>query len=177
MQTETERPMAFRNDDEARAEFDRLLGVAEAEREEKRAPRCNLPAVLRDYEQVEGRPGLYRRGMTIETEARALELYGQFSTGRVDSLIRIGIGLAACVLFRVNLPSDEAEAREKILAFARGDVEEEEIFAPMTEREVGKLFKNSEELDRLVLAPLGYRINETSEAGSTEDGAAETGKK
>ena len=151
-------------DAEWRREMDELLAKAQAEFKKSQPREFTLPQMLGEYEKVEGKDGVYIRPMCLEVELRALELYDTLSDGTVTGLARIAVGIAACVLYRLGLPSDEATARRTILAYVRGEVPETDIFVPLTEVEVGRLFRNTDELKRLVLDPLDIRLLDAGEA-------------
>lgn len=152
---------------EREREFDELLKTAVSENASKRGPVYSLPQMLGEYEAVPDKPGLYLRPMCLETELRAIELYEIVGDGSIAGQMRVGIGIAAASLFRLNLPNDATEAREKILAYARGEVSEDEIFQQLTEIEVGRLIKSTDELKKLVLDPL--EINFSGEAKADGD--------
>lgn len=139
-------------------DFDALLKEAAAEFQNKNRPKYTMPQVLGEYRAVEEKPGLYARPMCLEVELRALELYEIVGNGTVSGLARIGVGIASAVLYRAVLPMDEAEARQTITAYVRGQVKEEEIFQPISETEVGRMFRDTDELRRLVLDPLNLTI-------------------
>jgi hypothetical protein len=148
-------------------DFDALLKEAAEEFAKKHRPKYTMPQVLNEYRAVDGKPGLYLRPMCLEVEMRALEAYNIYSDGTAVGLARIAMSIAAGVLYRLVLPNDNEEARAKILAYARGDVAEEELFQPVTEREVGRMFRDSDELSRLVMDPLDMTIGGTKK---TEEG-------
>jgi hypothetical protein len=139
-------------------DFDALLAEAQATFAEKNRPKYSMPQVLGDYRKVDGKPGLYARPMCLELELRALELYEIFANGTASGLARIGAELAADVLYRLRLPFEETEAKERIHGYLKGEVPEDEIFVPLTSREVGRIFRDTEELSNLVLNPLGLRV-------------------
>lgn len=144
-------------------DYDALLKEARATFEEKTRPKWTMPQVLNEYRAVEGKPGVYLRPMCLEVEMRALEAYNIYSDGTAVGLARVAMAIAAGVLYRLVLPIEDEEARARILAYVRGDVPEDELFVPLTEREVGRLFKNSEELRELVLNPLELNLGGTTE--------------
>lgn len=154
-------------------DFDSLLKEAAAEFTNKNRPKYTMPQVLNEYRAVEGKPGLYLRPMCLEVEMRALEAYNAYSDGSAVGLAKVAMAIAAGVLYRLVLPFDDEEARARIVAYVRGDVPEEELFQPVTEREVGRLFRDSDELARLVMDPLDMSILGTKKDGEeAEEGNA-----
>lgn len=149
--------------------LDSVLEEANKEFAKKRAPKYTMQQVLGDFRPVEGKPGLYARPMCLEVELRAIELYEMVGNGTASGLARISVAIAASVLYRVNLPDDETEAREKILGYVRGSVEEEDLFTPLTEKEVGRIFRDTDELKRLVLDPLEMAFLQAGEEDSPNE--------
>lgn len=161
-------------DAQQRARLDALLAEV-AQEQLKSRPRADLPTVLGEYRAVEGKPGIYMRPMCMEVEAQAIELYETLGNGSVSRLMHIGMGIAASVLYRIDLPQEFEDASAKIIGFVRGTVEESEVFRPLTQQEVGRLFKNSTELDALVLNNLELGIETALKSGAGDgagDGAA-----
>jgi hypothetical protein len=154
---------------EQERQFDELLKQAEAEFQAKRRPKYSMPQVLGDYRAIAEKPGLYMRPMCLEVELRALDLYTVYSDGTAVGLARVAVGVAAAVLYRLVLPLEEQEARERIRAYIKGEVLEEEVFVPLTETEVGRMFRDTDELYRLVLDPLDFSLLKKDE----KDEAAE----
>lgn len=143
------------------ADFDALLAEAAKEYREKRGARPSMPEVLNDYRAVEKFPGIYIRDMCLETEIRAIEVYEMIDTSTISGKVRAGVGLAALLLYRIDLPADEDEARAKVRDYVRGEVSEEELFVPLTEIEVGRMFKNSDDLNAILeVAGLEFKKGE-----------------
>ncbi len=145
------------------ADFDALLAEAAKEYREKRGARPSMPQVLNDYRQVENFPGVYLRDMCLETEIRAIEMYEIIDTSTVSGMVRAGVGLASLVLYRIDLPADEAEARAKVRDYVRGEVPEDALFVSLSETEVGRMFKNSDELNA-VLDLAGFNLKKDGES-------------
>ena len=152
-------------------DFDALLAEAAKEMADKRRPKYSMPQVLGDYRAIAEKPGLYMRPMCLEVELRALDLYSVYSDGTAVGLARVAVGVAAAVLYRLILPIDEAEARDRIRGYIKGDVPEEEVFVPLTEVEVGRIFRDTDELYRLVLDPLDFSLLKKDEAAENDPNA------
>lgn len=137
---------------EQRRALDELLEMAST----REAPeRYSLPEMLGDYQRVEGKPGWYVLPMCLEVELRALEFVSQIraeNESNTIALLRTAIDLASMLLYRVDLPNDRDAAMEKLQAYLRG---EGEILRPVSQHEIGRAFKSSEELINVVLKPLG----------------------
>jgi hypothetical protein len=156
-------------------DYDALLAEANAHFANKNRSKYTMPQVLGDYRAIAEKPGLYMRPMCLEVELRALDLYSIYSDGTAIGLARVAVGVAAAVLYRVVLPIDEAEARQQILAYIRGDVPEEEVFVPLSEAEVGRIFRDTDELYRLVLDPLDFSLLKKDEAAENGPNVEEPG--
>lgn len=147
-------------------DFDALLADARKYFESKNRSKYTMPQVLGEYRAIAEKPGIYMRPMCLEVELRALDLYGIYSDGTAIGLARVAVGVAAAVLYRVVLPIEEEDARAKIIGYVRGDVPEEEVFVPLTETEVGRIFRDTDELYRLVLDPLDFSLLKKDEPES-----------
>lgn len=152
-----------RRDDAWRKEIDGALGEA-TEARINAMPK--LPDVLGDYRQIEGHPGFYMRPMCIEVEIRALELFEQLSDGTTGGIMRVGLGVAASVIFSVDMPMIEVAGKKvidkdaaiaRILSYTQGDIEEEDLFVPVTPKQVGRMFKSTMDLKEKVLDPMGIK--------------------
>ncbi len=133
------------------ADFDALLAEAAKEYREKQGARLSLPQMLGEYERIEGKAGLYLRPMCLEVELRVFEALDFIDRTTPAGIANLAIVAAAASLYRLDLPADDEEARLKVLGYARGRVEEEDLFVPVTEAEVKRRFKGFEELRELVL--------------------------
>lgn len=163
------------SDAEQRAHFDTLLQEAQKEFSAKRGPQLTLPEVVGEFRAVKDKPGIYARPMCLEVELKAMELFNLLSDGTPVGTARIGVAIAQSVLYRANLPEDPNDAVQKVVAYIRGQVDEEEVFTPLTEREVGRLFLNTEEISRLVLEPLGMTILNEKQEDADPNSPAPTG--
>lgn len=155
-------------------DFDALLADARQYFEGKNRSKYTMPQVMGTYRAVEKKPGLYMRPMCLEVELKALDLYRTYSDGTAVGLAYVAVGVAAAVLFRLTLPEDDTEARQTILSFIRGDMPEEQVFVPLTETEVGRIFRDTTELYELVLDPLDFSLLKKDEAAEKDPNAEET---
>ncbi len=154
----TEQLTDAEKDARQRAELDKLL----ADAAKAQAPSITLPEMLGTFQQVEGLDGLYALPLCIETEIIVNEVFERLPQGESTSnMLKAGVAIAAGILRRVVLSEDPSEARAQLIEYIRtGD--DSLIFKPVSETEVSRMFKSSNELTERLLKPLGIWKSEAA---------------
>ncbi len=144
---------------EREAEHPEWFDFSDLEAEKPKA--ITLPAMLGDYRPVEGKPGWYMRRMKLRQELRMAEIWNGIPDNDPSAYGRSCVAIACCLLFRLDLPDDPAEARARVVAAVKSG-RTGDIFRPVTEEELLDDARDdawtTEELTELVLQPMGFGL-------------------